>query len=37
MVAAARKYQRVVQGGNMQRTMPTFLKAKEYIDRKVKA
>ena len=35
MVAAARKYQRVVQGGNMQRTMPTFLKAKEYIDKGV--
>jgi predicted dehydrogenase len=35
MVAAARKYKRVVQGGNMQRTMPTFLKAKEYIDKGV--
>jgi predicted dehydrogenase len=33
MVAAARKYRRIVQGGNMQRTMPTFLKAKEYVDR----
>jgi predicted dehydrogenase len=32
MVAAARKYNRIVQGGNMQRTMPTFLKAKEFID-----
>ena len=32
MVAAARKYKRIVQGGNMQRTMPTFLKAKEFID-----
>jgi len=32
MVAAARKYNRVVQGGTMQRTMPTFLKAKEFID-----
>jgi predicted dehydrogenase len=32
MVAAARKYQRVVQGGDMQRTMPTFLKAKEFVD-----
>jgi predicted dehydrogenase len=35
MVAAARKYRRVVQGGNMQRTMPTFLKAKEYVDKGV--
>jgi predicted dehydrogenase len=33
MIAAARRYKRVVQGGNMQRSMPTFLKAKEYIDK----
>jgi predicted dehydrogenase len=32
MVEAARKYDRVVQGGNMQRSMPTFLKAKEWVD-----
>jgi predicted dehydrogenase len=32
MIQAARKYNRVVQGGNMQRSMPTFLKAKEWID-----
>lgn len=32
MVEAARKYNRVVQGGTMQRSMPTFLKAKEIID-----
>ena len=32
MVAASRQYQRVVQGGDMQRTMPTFLKAKEFVD-----
>jgi predicted dehydrogenase len=31
MVEAARKYNRVVQGGTMQRSMPTFLKAKEII------
>jgi predicted dehydrogenase len=33
MVEAARKYNRVVQGGTMQRSMPTFLKAKEIVDR----
>ncbi len=32
MVEAARKYNRVVQGGTMQRSMPTFLKAKEIVD-----
>ena len=32
MVEAARKYDRVVQGGTMQRSMPTFLKAKEIVD-----
>jgi predicted dehydrogenase len=32
MIQAARKYNRVVQGGNMQRSMPTFLKAKEWVD-----
>ena len=32
MVEAARKYNRVVQGGTMQRSMPTFLKAKEFVD-----
>jgi predicted dehydrogenase len=32
MVEAARKYKRVVQGGNMQRSMPSFVKAKELID-----
>jgi predicted dehydrogenase len=32
MVEAARKYKRVVQGGTMQRSMPTFLKAKEFVD-----
>jgi predicted dehydrogenase len=32
MVEAARKYKRVVQGGNMQRSMPSFVKAKEFID-----
>ena len=32
MVEAARKYKRVVQGGTMQRSMPTFLKAKEIVD-----
>jgi predicted dehydrogenase len=32
MIEAARKYKRVVQGGNMQRSMPTFLKAKEWVD-----
>ncbi len=31
MVEAARKYNRVVQGGTMQRSMPTFLKAKELV------
>ncbi len=31
MVEAARKYDRVVQGGTMQRSMPTFLKAKEIV------
>jgi predicted dehydrogenase len=32
MVEAARKYKRIVQGGTMQRSMPTFLKAKELVD-----
>ena len=32
MIEAARKYNRVVQGGNMQRSMPTFLKAKEWVE-----
>jgi predicted dehydrogenase len=32
MVEAARKYNRVVQGGTMQRSMPTFLKAKEIVE-----
>jgi predicted dehydrogenase len=32
MVEAARKYNRIVQGGTMQRSMPTFLKAKEIVD-----
>jgi len=32
MVEAAQKYERVVQGGNMQRSMPSFLKAKEWVD-----
>jgi predicted dehydrogenase len=32
MVEAARKYKRIVQGGTMQRSMPTFLKAKEIVD-----
>jgi predicted dehydrogenase len=32
MIQAARKYNRIVQGGNMQRSMPTFLKAKEWVD-----
>jgi predicted dehydrogenase len=31
MVEAARKYNRVVQGGTMQRSMPTFVKAKEIV------
>jgi len=31
MLEAARKYKRVVQGGTMQRSMPTFLKAKELV------
>ena len=31
MVEAARKYKRVVQGGTMQRSMPSFLKAKEIV------
>src|SRR6202158_4677771 len=31
MVQAARKYNRVVQGGTMQRSMPTFVKAKELV------
>ncbi len=31
MVEAARKYNRVVQGGTMQRSMPSFLKAKEIV------
>jgi predicted dehydrogenase len=31
MVEAARKYKRVVQGGTMQRSMPTFVKAKEIV------
>lgn len=31
MIEAARKYNRVVQGGNMQRSMPTFVKALEWV------
>jgi predicted dehydrogenase len=31
MIQAARKYNRVVQGGNMQRSMPTFRKALEWV------
>ena len=31
MLEAARKYRRIVQGGTMQRSMPTFLKAKEIV------
>jgi len=31
MIQAARKYNRVVQGGTMQRSMPTFVKAKELV------
>ena len=31
MVEAGRKYNRVVQGGTMQRSMPSFLKAKEIV------
>jgi predicted dehydrogenase len=31
MLEAARKYQRVVQGGTQQRSTPTFLKAKELV------
>ncbi len=32
MIEAARKCDRVVQGGTMQRSMPTFLKTKEIVD-----
>ena len=32
MIQAARKYNRVVQGGNMQRSMASFRKAKEWVE-----
>jgi predicted dehydrogenase len=31
MVEAARKHKRIVQGGTMQRSMPTFVKAREIV------